>query len=119
MEQTAWRLTRLSRFWDPSYYRTYRESTGQPAGYMSVQQEVTRALAAPDDFVDVPPSDPLRRLRNGGRARDTLEDDRPAWVVRDGSYISARWPGDAHTFAKQFAEVLEEFTTARRDDAAS
>jgi putative intracellular protease/amidase len=119
MEQTAWRLTRLSRFWDPSYYRTYRESAGQPAGYMSVQQEVTRALAAPDDFVDVPPSDPLRRLRNGGRARDTLEDDRPAWVVRDGSYISARWPGDAHTFAKQFAEVLEEFTTGRRDDAAS
>jgi putative intracellular protease/amidase len=35
-----------------------------------------------------------------------MTDDRPAWVVRDGSYVTARWPGDAHTFAKTFAEVL-------------
>jgi hypothetical protein len=29
-------------------------------------------------------------------------------VVRDGRYVSARWPGDAHTFAKTFDEVLRE-----------
>jgi hypothetical protein len=29
-------------------------------------------------------------------------------VVRDGNYVSARWPGDAHTFAATFAAVLGE-----------
>jgi hypothetical protein len=28
--------------------------------------------------------------------------------VRDGNYVSARWPGDAHTFAKTFAAMLSE-----------
>jgi len=28
--------------------------------------------------------------------------------VRDGNYVSARWPGDAHTFARQFAAVLSK-----------
>jgi hypothetical protein len=28
--------------------------------------------------------------------------------VRDGSYVSARWPGDAHTFARTFCEVLDD-----------
>jgi hypothetical protein len=27
-------------------------------------------------------------------------------VVRDRNYISARWPGDAHTFAKMLAAML-------------
>jgi len=26
--------------------------------------------------------------------------------VQDGNYVSARWPGDAHTFAARFAELL-------------
>jgi putative intracellular protease/amidase len=38
--------------------------------------------------------------------RDTFADDRTAFVVRDGNYVSARWPGDAHTFAKTFAALL-------------
>ena len=41
-------------------------------------------------------------------ARDTFDDDRPAFVVRDGNYVSARWPGDAYTFARTFAAVLSE-----------
>ena len=36
-----------------------------------------------------------------------LANSRPAFVVRDRNYVSARWPGDAHTFAKCFAEILE------------
>jgi len=28
--------------------------------------------------------------------------------VRDGNYLSARWPGDVHTFARTFAEMLAE-----------
>ncbi len=108
LERTAWRIGRLVRFWDPDYYRTYLEERGQPAGYMAVQQEVTRALARPEDFLDVPPEAPDHRAKTSGRRRDTFEDDRPAWVVRDGTYVSARWPGDVHTFAKTFGAVLSE-----------
>ena len=75
-------------------------------GYMSVQAEVTRALAAPEDFLDVDPSETDARRKRGGRSRDTLDDARPAFVVQDGNYTSARWPGDAHTFARRFAESL-------------
>ena len=106
LERTAWRIARVSRFWDPGYYRTYGELPGQPPGYMSVQAEVTRALASPDDFLDVDPSEADARRKRSGRARDSLEDPRPAFVVQDGSYTSARWPGDAHTFARRFAEGL-------------
>ncbi len=106
LERTGWRIGRVSRFWDPHYYRTYDELPGQPPGYMSVQAEVTRALAAPEDFLDVDPSEAHARRKQGGRSRDTLEDPRPAFVVQDGRYTSARWPGDAHTFARRFAESL-------------
>jgi hypothetical protein len=75
---------------------------------MSVQQEVTRALARPEDFLDVAPDAPDHKAKTSGRARDTASDSRPAWVVRDGSYVSARWPGDVHTFARTFSEVLVE-----------
>jgi len=40
-------------------------------------------------------------------ARDTATDDRPAFVVEDGNYVSARWPGDAYAFAHRFAAKLE------------
>jgi hypothetical protein len=84
------------------------EQPGEPAGFMSVQQEVTRALARAEDFLDVPPDAPDYRLKTSGRARDSATDARPAWVVRDGRYISARWPGDVHTFARTFADLLSE-----------
>ena len=106
LEQKAWGIAHYTRFWDANYYRTYVEERGQPWGYLSVQQEVTRALADPADFADVEKGSPDWRRKTSGRARDTLDDERPAWVVRDGSYVSARWPGDAHTFARRFAEVL-------------
>jgi hypothetical protein len=99
---------RIFRFWDPNYYRTYADGAGKPKGYMSVQQEVTRALASPEDFLDVPTDAPDYRRKTSGIARDSFEDDRPAFVVRDGNYVSARWPGDAHAFAKIFAAVLAE-----------
>jgi putative intracellular protease/amidase len=107
-ERKAAQVGRVVRFWDPNYYRTYTDAPGQPAGYMSVQQEVTRALARPEDFLDVPPDAPDYRRKAGGLARDTFDDDSPAFVVRDGNYVSARWPGDAHTFAKTFAAMLSE-----------
>jgi putative intracellular protease/amidase len=106
LERRAWELASRTRFWDPDYYRTYVEEPGQPAGYMSVQQEVTRSLADPGDFVDVERGTRDYRRKTSGRSRDTPTDSRPAWVVRDGVFVSARWPGDAHTFARTFAEVL-------------
>jgi putative intracellular protease/amidase len=111
LERTAWAIARRSRFWDPSYYRTYMEQPGEPAGFMSVQQEVTRALARDEDFLDVPPDAADYRLRTNGRARDSTTDARPAWVVRDGRYISARWPGDVHTFALTMADLLSEVSS--------
>src|SRR6201996_2541639 len=106
LENSAWSLARVTRFWDPDYYRTYLEQDGQPKGFMSVQHEVTRALARPEDFRDVPDGDPDYRRKISGLARDTLNDSTPAFVVRDRNYVSARWPGDAHTFAKTLAAML-------------
>lgn len=111
LERTAWRIARVTRFWDPNYYRTYLETPGQPAGYMSVQAEVTRALERPTDFHDVSQSDPA--IKRTGRARDRLDDDGPAFIVEDGNYISARWPGDVHTFAKRFSKLLDGAAQAR------
>ncbi len=106
LEKSAWKVARVTRFWDPNYYRTYLEKPGEPDGYMSVQQEVMRALAHPEDFLDVPKTDPDYRRKTSGLQRDTLEDARPAFVVADRNYVSARWPGDVHTFAKTFASLL-------------
>jgi len=107
MERLAWRLTRISRFWDPNYYRTYAEEPGQPVGYMSVQAEVTRALKDPTDFCDVARGSPRWRRKTSGMARDTATDSRPAFVVDDGNYLSARWPGDTHTFATVLSQKLK------------
>lgn len=109
LEKSGWLLTKyFARFWDPGYYRTYDEEPGEVAGYRGVQQEVTRALARPEDFLDVAADAPNQFLKTGGMARDSDSDSRPAWVVRDGHYVSARWPGDVHTFARTFAALLEE-----------
>jgi len=77
---TAWRLGR--------YYRTY------PA---YVQDEVTAALDDPNQFE----RGPVELSKRG-----TADDDGPAFVVEDGRYLSARWPGDAYFFAKRFVARL-------------
>jgi putative intracellular protease/amidase len=76
---TAWRLGR--------YYRTYRAY---------VQDEVIAALGDPSEFERGP-----RTNRRG-----TMADDSSAFVVQDGNYLSARWPGDAYLFAKRFDRML-------------
>jgi putative intracellular protease/amidase len=108
LERKAWRVGCIVRFWDPNYYRTYEDGAGNPPGFMSVEQEVTRALAQREDFLDVPADAADYKAKTSGMARDGWNDERPAFVVRDGNYVSARWPGDAHTFAKRFGDVLEE-----------
>ena len=107
LEKTAWTLMKFAgRVWDPAYYRTYSEGPGEPAGYRGVEAEVKRALASPGHFLDVPATAPDRFRKASGLFRDSDTDSGPAWVVRDGNYVSARWPGDVHTFARTFASVL-------------
>jgi putative intracellular protease/amidase len=109
LERSAWWLSRYAgRWWDRDYYRTYVEQPGEPAGYRSVQAEVTRTLAQPQDFLDVPADAPQRWRKRSGLFRDLPRDERAAFVVRDGNYVSARWPGDVHTFVRTFASMLAE-----------
>ena len=78
---TAWRRGR--------YYRTY------PA---YVEDEVRAALV-----------DPERQFKRGPRElrrRGTATDDSAAFVVEDGRYVSARWPGDAYLFAKRLTGLM-------------
>jgi putative intracellular protease/amidase len=113
LEKAAWSAMKyFGRVWDPAYYRTYPEVDTEPLGYRSVQAEVGRALASPDDFCDVPNDAGDYFRKTSGLFRDNDKDERPAWVVRDGRYVSARWPGDVHAFAAAFAAVLAEFRTA-------
>ncbi|MEA2425576.1 MAG: hypothetical protein QOH13_1986 [Thermoleophilaceae bacterium] len=80
---TAWRLG--------GYYRTYPEY---------VEDEVKGALDEPSQFERGP----------RGTKRGTADDDGPAFVVEDGNYVSARWPGDAYLFAKRFEAMLAAST---------
>ncbi len=73
---------------------------------------MTALLASPDDYCNVPADAPDRRRKTDGLHRDTMTDARPAFVVRDGRYVSARWPGDAHTFAKTLAEVIAAYCSS-------
>jgi len=44
--------------------------------------------------------------------RGTANDDGPAFVVEDGRYVSARWPGDAYLFARRFDALLAAAPTS-------
>ena len=86
LELSGWALTCL---WMGRYYRTYPQV---------LQDEVVSALAKPQDFMAGPPA--LRR--------DSPVNLAPGFVVRDGNYLSARWPGDAHRLASEFVVLLAE-----------
>ncbi len=75
---------------------------------MSVQQEVMRALARPEDFRDVPKDDPHFRRKTSGLVCE-FHGRRNAGLRGPGTEITvpARWPGDIHTFAKTFAGMLK------------
>lgn len=90
-ELSAYNMTRL---WLGTYYRTY-EAT--------VQDEVTAALASPDDFE----AGPFLMGREGPEQRDY------GFVVRDRNYLSARYYTDAYKFADAFVELLAEYAAAQ------
>jgi len=86
---TAWRRGR--------YYRTYDAY---------VQDEVEAALG-PDGRFE---RGPITLFAHG-----TDTDDGPAFVVEDGAYVSARWPGDAYALAKR---LLARLAPPQADAAA-
>jgi putative intracellular protease/amidase len=86
MERSAY----LSTVWRRGrYYRTYPEY---------VEDEVRAAL-----------SDPGVQFERGPRVmfkRGTASDDSAAFLVEDGNYISARWPGDAYALGRRLTELV-------------
>lgn len=113
MERSAWRLSKyLCRFWDSQYYRTYIESPSEQAGYRSVEAEVTRALQYESDFINVDKQITYAWQKSSGLFRDSKTSDKYAWVVKDKNYLSARWPGDANTFANEFHKLLQELKSS-------
>jgi len=85
LELTGWILTAA---WLGNYYRTYP---------VTVQAEVMSALARPTDFDAGPPA----------FLRDDPDHLERGFTVRDGNYLSARWPGDAHRFAVEYSSLFE------------
>lgn len=83
-ELSAWRLTRA---FAGDYYRTYPQT---------VQSEVTTAIGSPTFFVSS--RTPL--------LRDAREHLNRGLTVRDGNLLTARWPGDAYSFAQGFLGML-------------
>lgn len=82
MERTAYGLTawKLGR-----YYRTYDTY---------VEDEVRASGAAFE-------RGPMHLV-----ARGTMDDDGPTFVVEDGAYLSARWPGDAYALTRRLLARL-------------
>ena len=85
MEQFAWRLTSWKL---GGYYKTY------PA---DVEAEVREALGAGGAFE----RGPIHLFSKGSE-----KNDRPAFIVEDGSYASGRWPGDAWKVARWMVDRL-------------
>ena len=86
LELTGWLLTCL---WMGNYYRTYPQT---------LQAEVEALLADSKDFIPGPLA----------LKRDSAANLQPGFCVRDENFLSARWPGDSHRFATEFAEMLSE-----------
>lgn len=79
----------LTALWLKDYYRTYP---------MTVEEEVKMVLKSPKQF----------QSGKFSLRRDSLKDDSRAFVLQDKNYLSARWPGDARTFAKAFYKELRK-----------
>jgi len=89
-ELAAYRLTCL---WMGDYYLTYP---------ITVEDELRPMLENPSDFI--PGKSP-------GITRDKMDDYTAKrlnnHIVRDGNYVSARWPGDCHLLGFTMLEILQ------------
>ena len=88
-EMIAYRLTRWKL---GDYYRTYETP---------MMDDLVSHLRSPEDYTP----GPGRPIPMG---RDTDRSTRAGFTVRDGLYLSARWPGDAHAFGHELVTMLAE-----------
>jgi putative intracellular protease/amidase len=91
MELFAWFATAP---WLGRYYRTYPQS---------VATELKAALANRSDYAH----GPLLPFR------DAADNHRNGFVVEDGNYLSARWPGDCYRFAERFSKLALQYRATR------
>jgi len=89
----------LTRSWLGDYYRTYPEKD-VPGRRVTMEDDLRTHLARPEDFV----RGPGWPIPSG---RDTPTNLSAGFSVRDGNYLSARWPGDAHRFATDLVALLK------------
>lgn len=85
-EMAAYNLTRL---WLKDYYLTYPEIT--------VEDEVRNSLSDQHNYLSGPT--PI--------ARDDRAHPNRGFTVLDRNYLSARWPGDAYSFALALVDMLK------------
>eukprot|EP00003_Mantamonas_plastica_P001700 TRINITY_DN1120_c0_g1_i1.p1 TRINITY_DN1120_c0_g1~~TRINITY_DN1120_c0_g1_i1.p1 ORF type:complete len:453 (-),score=135.68 TRINITY_DN1120_c0_g1_i1:246-1604(-) len=81
---TAWKMGRA--------YRTYDEYC---------EEEVCSFLENAEEQYFSP-------FTVGGKGKMFVGDEDVAAVCRDGKYLSARWPGDAYYFGREFVKMFEE-----------
>ncbi len=87
LKRQEWLVYNLTRYNLGNYYRTYP---------VTVEDEVTATLQSSADFVH----GPLPILRDSPKHMSR------GFTVRDGNYLSARWPGDIYSFASEYLEML-------------
>lgn len=88
-KKMEWPVCMITKPWLGNHYRTYSQM---------VQDEVIEVLAKPQDFLSGPNS----------LSHDSDRDHSAGFVVKDGNYISARWPGDCYRFAHEFLKMIED-----------
>jgi len=85
-EMAAYWLTRATL---GDYYRTYD---------MPMMDDLISHLRTSTDYT-AGPGTPVPMIRDS--------DERPnGFTVKDGNYLSARWPGDAHAFARELVTLI-------------
>jgi len=84
-ELLAYNLTRL---WLKDYYLTYPGVT--------VEDEVKSILKNPSNFIH----------GNIPLFRDSENNHKPGFVVKDKNYLSARWPGDVYKFSSEYLKLI-------------
>jgi protease I len=87
-ELVAWYLTRWTL---GNYYRTYA---------VPMADELVSSLRSATDY-DPGPGFPIPLRRDSESNLDA------GFTVRHGNYLSARWPGDAHRFARDYLALLD------------
>lgn len=84
-EMLAYNMTRL---WLKDYYLTYPEIT--------VEDEVKSVLKNKSQFILGPK--PI--------FRDSINNLKKGFVLRDKNYVSARWPGDIYNFSLKYIQMV-------------